>query len=645
MVLRETDCSMRLLSLLVLFAIPAAAQISLQAPTSAVAGAPVEITLSGSPTSKDIVTIVEKSTPAGRYRKYKYPAKDGLTITLNAPPRAGEYEIRLLDGENRYALLASRGLSVSAAEVTLQAPEAIQLGQNIEIQWKGPGYPRDFITLVEPGTKESRYGDYRYVKTGNPVVLRAPDVPGEYEIRYLSHEEYLTWASRPIRVDGITVTLEAPRQLPAGGIVSVAFEAPPNDRDFITVVPAGTPERKYGDYQYAKRGSPVELPVPDKAGEYEIRYLSGGKYLTLASLPLTVGATSATVEGPDQAEARTPVKVSWTGPGNARDFITIVEAGAEAGKWGRYTYTKRGSPLTVLAPAEAGDYEIRYLTGNKYLTLASQPIRIGPASVGTGELLVWSERTGATASSAGGGQGGIEIILDASGSMLKQEGGVRRIETAKKTLLNLTRNTLPGGTPFALRVFGHKEAGSCRTDLEIPLAPLDAGGVAAKIGSINAINLAKTPIAASLAASAKDMASAQGPRAVILLTDGEETCEGDPAAEIEKLRAAGVDVRVNIVGFAIGDAKLKEQFRYWARLGDGEYFDAARPEELAGAMEQALAVGFEVLNAAGQPVAEGVAGGESVELPAGTYRVRIKGGDREIPGVKIVAGETAELKL
>ena len=79
---------------------------------------------------------------------------------------------------------------------------------------------------------------------------------------------------------------------------------------------------------------------------------------------------------------------------------------------------------------------------------------------------------------------------------------------------------------------------------------------------------------------ADDLADAKGLRTVILITDGEETCGGDPEAEIVSLRAQGFDVRVNIVGFAVDDTGLKETFQKWAKTGGGEYFDAANAEEL-----------------------------------------------------------------
>lgn len=233
----------------------------------------------------------------------------------------------------------------------------------------------------------------------------------------------------------------------------------------------------------------------------------------------------------------------------------------------------------------------------------------------------------------------MEIILDASGSMLQRQGGQRRIDIAKKTLTELTGATLPAGTPFALRVFGHKEAGSCRTDLEIPLKPLDRAAVAGVLAGIEAKNLAKTPIAASLGKILEDLKGAQGELVVVLITDGEETCEGDPAAAIEALKSAGVEVRINIVGFAIDQNELKSEFRRWANLGGGAYFDAADAEQLGASLTQAVRAPFDVHDATGLVVASGTVGGEAIVVPAGSYVVKTRTSPEKTVNIVIKPGE------
>ncbi len=243
-------------------------------------------------------------------------------------------------------------------------------------------------------------------------------------------------------------------------------------------------------------------------------------------------------------------------------------------------------------------------------------------------------------------RGAVEIILDASGSMLKRIDGQRRIEIARAAIRQAVEHSLPEGLPLALRVYGHREAGSCRTDLEIPLAPLDKTAFLEQVDAVQAINLARTPIADSLAAVASDLAGVEGRKLVVLLTDGEETCDGDPAAVIARLAEDGVDVRINIVGFALDDEAVKRQFSEWAELGGGMYLDAAEADALDDALEQSLRLPFTVLDGNGEAVASGLVDGEQIELPPGRYTLRIDTAvQRRIENVELTPGGEIEVKL
>ncbi len=136
-------------------------------------------------------------------------------------------------------------------------------------------------------------------------------------------------------------------------------------------------------------------------------------------------------------------------------------------------------------------------------------------------------------------------------------------------------------------------------------------------------NLAKTPIAASLRMVGEDLAGVAGRKTVVLITDGEETCGGDPRAEIQALAARDIEVRVNIVGFAVDDLALKGEFAEWARIGRGRYFDAALPEELDAAVKAATELPYQVFDRGGTIVGAGSVGGDAVVLPAGSYRVEV----------------------
>ncbi len=607
---------MRPFALLLCSVVSAAAQVSFTAPSSVPAGAEFSAAFSGTPAEKDYLAISEKGSGDRNYVTYKY-FRTGNPIPMRTPDDPGEYELRHMTDD--YKVVSRKPLVVTPVTAEVTAPDSVAAGSDFQVSWTGPDHPKDFVTIVQKGTPERQYKGYFYTKAGNPGKLRAPDEAGDYEIRYLTGQKYYTLASAAIVVTANSASLQAPSQLAAGVPIEIQWSGPNNPRDFITIVPAGAPDRKYDAYVYVDRGNPAKMEVPTEPGQYEIRYLTGQTYATLASIPLTIGDVSATVTAPAEVTGGETFEVAWTGPDNRQDYITITTAGADPGDYGPYQYTTRGTPVRLRAPLEDGEYEVRYqMRGDRIL--ARQPIRVGPPKHVPGKLRVVSSAATGGGVAAGSG-GAVEIILDASGSMLQRLGSERRIEIAKRTLTKLVTQTVPAGTPFALRVFGHKETDSCRTDLEIPLAPLDPAKVKLQIAGINAVNLAKTPIAESLKQTLSDLGSAaKGQRLIVLITDGEETCDGDPAAAIEALRAAGVDVRVNIVGFAIDDAALEETFRYWADLGDGSYFSASDAAGLDSALGEAMRAPFEALDAAGQVVATGIVGGPEVSPPAGILR-------------------------
>ncbi|GIW04524.1 MAG: hypothetical protein KatS3mg059_1144 [Thermomicrobiales bacterium] len=240
----------------------------------------------------------------------------------------------------------------------------------------------------------------------------------------------------------------------------------------------------------------------------------------------------------------------------------------------------------------------------------------------------------------------VELILDTSGSMLEEiEPGVTRIEVAKNALAGLVRETLPAGVPVALRVFG-EEQDSCDTRLAVPLQPLDPEGMAQTIEGIQLVNLANTPLGASLQAVAEDLRDVEGPKIVVLVTDGEETCGGDPRGAIEALVAQGIDVHVNIVGFALDDEQLKQQFQQWARIGRGQYIDAGNADELNAAIQRAVAPPYRVIDEAGNIVATGVVGGSSVRVPPGVYTVEVLTEPvQRYEGIVIQPGERTTVRL
>lgn len=618
------------------------AQFTMTAPVEVPAGSTVVIEYQGQPNRRDFVTIVPADQPEGTYQSYQYTR--GAKVQLRAPEDAGAYEIRHLAAQRPYETLARQALTITPVTASVEAVTQVEAGASFTVTWTGPDNTQDFISLADPQRRTRQdWLSYVYTKRGNPVTLVAPDEPGTYEVRYQTGAQYSTLARSPLVVVGAEATLEAVSRAEAGQEIDVQWTGPANAQDFVAVTDKGSDLRQYHDYRYTREGSPLKLRMPDEAGTYEIRYQTGQSYTILASREVSVTSVAATLAAPGEVEGGTEFAVEWTGPNSRGDWIAIAEPGASerASAKGGWARTRYGSPATLRAPFEPGDYEVRYQMGQSAKILAVRALRVMPPPVLPGQLRVVVDPS--VVVFAGGDA--VEIILDASGSMLQPQDGARRIDTAREVLAALTGDAIPDGTPFALRVFGHREVDSCRTDLEVPLQPLVAARVDAQIQQVQAMNLARTPIADSLAMVRQDLATVTGERVVILITDGEETCDGDPATVIDALRASGTDVRVNIVGFAIDDADLRQQFRYWADLGGGEYHDAASAEDLATSMNRALRAPYEVLNEAGEIVNEGIVDDADVDLPPGSYRVRTRGTPSLEGRVEIVSGKRSTVWL
>jgi hypothetical protein len=261
-------------------------------------------------------------------------------------------------------------------------------------------------------------------------------------------------------------------------------------------------------------------------------------------------------------------------------------------------------------------------------------------SAAPGSVQVVRSSDGGEAASAGPA---VELILDTSGSMLDPLESQRRIDIAKEVLGKLVAETIPPGTPLALRVFG-STPDSCDTNLVVPLQPLDPASMSGLIAGLEAIDGVKTPIGASLERVAGDLQDAPGAKIVVLVTDGEETCDGDPSAALHALAGQGIDIRVNIVGFAVEDEALKAQFREWAHLGNGQYFDAAGSAGLGEAIAAAVQPAFRILDADGNEVADGLVGGDPVEVSAGTYSVEVQSAEPTIvDNVRVESGARAKV--
>lgn len=218
----------------------------------------------------------------------------------------------------------------------------------------------------------------------------------------------------------------------------------------------------------------------------------------------------------------------------------------------------------------------------------------------------------------------VELILDASNSMWGQIQGKAKI-TIAKDVLNQIIGGLPDEMNVGLRLYGHryglKNSKACQdTELVTPIGLINKAQLT---DAVNAITpRGKTPLVYSVLEGIKDFRDI-GSGTIVLVSDGVESCDGDIDSIAPALKAVGLDLQVNIVGFDIKEVEARKQLEAIAASTGGIYLDAKDSEQLLDSLEQTLRIEFVLLDDQGGVKARGVVGGEPVQVLEGTYTLKL----------------------
>lgn len=178
-------------------------------------------------------------------------------------------------------------------------------------------------------------------------------------------------------------------------------------------------------------------------------------------------------------------------------------------------------------------------------------------------------------------RGNIVCILDGSGSMWGQLDNKTKIEIAQDTLAELIEN-LPDDVNAGLVAYGHRSEGDCN-DVQtlVPLGPLNK---AAMVKAVRAIKpKGKTPITESVRQTAEGLRGVEGETTILLVSDGKETCAGDPCALVRELKASGINFVMDVIGFDVTDAE-RQQLECMAEAGGGAYYSAKNADQFRQAV-------------------------------------------------------------
>lgn len=196
------------------------------------------------------------------------------------------------------------------------------------------------------------------------------------------------------------------------------------------------------------------------------------------------------------------------------------------------------------------------------------------------------------------------LVMDASGSMAERTGGgTTRIQAAKDGL-EAVIDGLPDEQRVGFRVYGASDVAE-----DDPAACTDSERIV-DLGTDNRDDLRRavadyepvgwTPTSHALREAAKDLGDT-GQRTIVLVSDGEPTCDPDPCVVAREIAAGGIDIRIDVVGFDVS-GRAKKTLQCVADEGNGTYYDADDAESLTDSLRVSSVRAARPFDLTGTPV-------------------------------------------
>ncbi|WP_226671948.1 vWA domain-containing protein [Rossellomorea aquimaris] len=187
----------------------------------------------------------------------------------------------------------------------------------------------------------------------------------------------------------------------------------------------------------------------------------------------------------------------------------------------------------------------------------------------------------------------VAILLDSSGSMGKMENGKTRMDLAKDAIQQFVKD-LPEDANVSLRVYGHvgtgsdkdKKASCSKIEEVYPFGKYDEGKFSDALSQFKPAGW--TPMAKAIDEVKADFQKYDGKQntnIIYVVSDGVETCNGDPVEAAKSLADSNISPVLNIIGYQVdneGLAQLKEM----ADASGGNYINARSHDDLVTEFKQ-----------------------------------------------------------
>jgi Ca-activated chloride channel family protein len=195
------------------------------------------------------------------------------------------------------------------------------------------------------------------------------------------------------------------------------------------------------------------------------------------------------------------------------------------------------------------------------------------------------------------------IVFDASGSMTGMGFGettVTRIQQVRRALASVLPQVAPMRN-LGLVVFGPGVRSQCHNiDLRLPPGPNSAARIMTEVNALQPYG--QTPLTGAVAAAADALDFRDRPAVIVLLTDGEETCRGNPCALGQALKTMGAGVTVHVIGYMLNGTNVPAGGQFVRCLSEttgGMFISTETTEELTAALQKTL--GCPILSSLGKP--------------------------------------------
>lgn len=264
-----------------------------------------------------------------------------------------------------------------------------------------------------------------------------------------------------------------------------------------------------------------------------------------------------------------------------------------------------------------------------------QAVRRWSAGVLVALIALVSLPHGAWADEGQQAQQPVVVVTDFSGSMNEKDAdskGTTRIAAAKTAVKGLLADT-PKDSRLGLVVYGARNDSCDDIQTLNKVGAFDAAALGKQVDGLQAKG--NTPIGPALKHAAKELEGIEGPKAMVLVSDGEPNCEPPPACDVAKeLAGQGIDLTVHTIGFKIsGNAKAKQTLRCIAEATGGSYTDVDDAGSLQEAMKQETLRALAGYQSQGIEVEGGPTAPDAEEIVAGQYVVKLPTGEEPEKGV------------